>query len=996
MAQNIDSIISILNQAESVISDHIKREDFKSASKQIHALTVIGKFVGIPHVAIVIADLRLKSDYDSIISSFPISEIANIRAQVIAQDEAQKQTPEQDTSIPPELESMLAEYRENQAEKEAHLKEYSSTHEHIERAVKAMELRRRRETIFANRQRIAEEQGLTPPDDPRDLLVKVVDPRHKSYASYSKNERQNLNQFLAGYLEAGYDPKQIDQISDRILNLSLVGAVDLSDPKSLALATETARYDLGLDSHLTPAFEAVKERQQEIAQNTDQIHSLELEISHLSSSNNPNKEADIQYLLSKISALDKQVTDITGRSVANPALEQIVTLQAQKALSVIEDKINNPDLESNLKDTQTKHAHIQDKLVEKGATGMQLPVSDPLQIRISDPDIGQLTLSQAIRADLPADQATLAINGQVYGHELASILASSELRNEFSPEIIRLYSQGLTSDLWDKVIASASTNPNSYLGKLYQQNPKLFGQIRRQLTHLSNTHLTSLRNALSDKIRDKAKSILGEIYAGGSFRTKSGKTISGKEIIDKYADELAKSQQKAKDWLKQAHLKSKEGRKLRRELERIRRSTLAQEIQKKQGVIGQITQTTYNRLYKKSLALAKDGVKRAKKAGKYLGYALDPIGSVKRHLAEKVGAKVFGRIISKFGSDRLKELLLKEGFKNTLKIMAQESAKKLAIMAAKQAGLQAAKISAMAAADSFIAALAAALGVSTFGLSLIVGAILIVGGAVVDFTVGALNKIKTKLAKELYGEDVKPRELLALVGGVIVGSKLLKSGFNFVRTMPSRFALASLMAVGSAAGIIVISAIAVYFFYVTSLVMAPLISTLVNLESQSHESGPLSCANMPWPFDGTYSITQGPRQTTNKCTHKGSLSESADFGMSTGTPIKSMSEGKVLFAGLDPSSAGGAKSGYGYYADITAKTDDGKEFMIRYAHFSTLTVRTGDTVRVGQVIGLSGNTGYSTGSHLHLEYRGMEYNLCPAGGHQIVDNCCSSSTCNQP
>lgn len=65
------------------------------------------------------------------------------------------------------------------------------------------------------------------------------------------------------------------------------------------------------------------------------------------------------------------------------------------------------------------------------------------------------------------------------------------------------------------------------------------------------------------------------------------------------------------------------------------------------------------------------------------------------------------------------------------------------------------------------------------------------------------------------------------------------------------------------------------------------------------------------------------------------------------------------------SSCGG---GYGNLIDIRSKVD-GKDWVHRYAHMTSISVKTGDQVRKGQVIGIEGNTGASFGDHLHFEIR---------------------------
>lgn len=94
------------------------------------------------------------------------------------------------------------------------------------------------------------------------------------------------------------------------------------------------------------------------------------------------------------------------------------------------------------------------------------------------------------------------------------------------------------------------------------------------------------------------------------------------------------------------------------------------------------------------------------------------------------------------------------------------------------------------------------------------------------------------------------------------------------------------------------------------------------------------------------------------------LHKGLDIAIPTGTPIKATHNGKVTTVTYD--------SGYGYYIVI----EDTEGFVTKYAHLSTLKVTSGQEVLKGDVIGLSGNSGSSTGSHLHIEmlYKGDYYN----------------------
>ena len=84
-----------------------------------------------------------------------------------------------------------------------------------------------------------------------------------------------------------------------------------------------------------------------------------------------------------------------------------------------------------------------------------------------------------------------------------------------------------------------------------------------------------------------------------------------------------------------------------------------------------------------------------------------------------------------------------------------------------------------------------------------------------------------------------------------------------------------------------------------------------------------------------------------------------DYGVSSGTPVKAAEAGKVKKVSFDP-------DGYGNYVHL--EHDNGR-FETLYAHLSSYTTGVGRTVKRGETIGYSGNTGFSTGPHLHFELR---------------------------
>jgi murein DD-endopeptidase MepM/ murein hydrolase activator NlpD len=101
-----------------------------------------------------------------------------------------------------------------------------------------------------------------------------------------------------------------------------------------------------------------------------------------------------------------------------------------------------------------------------------------------------------------------------------------------------------------------------------------------------------------------------------------------------------------------------------------------------------------------------------------------------------------------------------------------------------------------------------------------------------------------------------------------------------------------------------------------------------------------------------------------------------DLRARTGTQVRAAGEGRVASA---------TRTGdYGFVIDL----DHGNGYITRYAHASRLLVRTGEVVRRGQVIALSGATGVTSGPHLHLEYfhDGFSLDPCPMLIYRRIDD----------
>ena len=113
------------------------------------------------------------------------------------------------------------------------------------------------------------------------------------------------------------------------------------------------------------------------------------------------------------------------------------------------------------------------------------------------------------------------------------------------------------------------------------------------------------------------------------------------------------------------------------------------------------------------------------------------------------------------------------------------------------------------------------------------------------------------------------------------------------------------------------------------------------------------------PVSGTISSRFGARSSIRSSAHTG-----LDIATSTGTPVVAAASGTVTFSGW--------KGSYGYLMVITHSNG----VQTYYGHCSKLYYNAGQTVSKGQKIAAVGNTGNSTGPHLHFEIRvnGVAYN----------------------
>lgn len=127
------------------------------------------------------------------------------------------------------------------------------------------------------------------------------------------------------------------------------------------------------------------------------------------------------------------------------------------------------------------------------------------------------------------------------------------------------------------------------------------------------------------------------------------------------------------------------------------------------------------------------------------------------------------------------------------------------------------------------------------------------------------------------------------------------------------------------------------------------------LDGQSPQPGPVVGA-LPQPGAALVWPVVGPLTSCFCAYHPLGI----DIGVPINTPVRAIAAGRIAFVGGD------ACCNYGFYVDI----DHGNGIISRYAHLSYIpAIPIGTPVRPGDIIGLSGTTGHSTGPHLHFEIR---------------------------
>ncbi len=343
--------------------------------------------------------------------------------------------------------------------------------------------------------------------------------------------------------------------------------------------------------------------------------------------------------------------------------------------------------------------------------------------------------------------------------------------------------------------------------------------------------------------------------------------------------------------------------------------------------------------------------------------ALHPVKTIEAAVNKRIGeygGKVLNKTFGKALGGKLEKYILKDGIQVGAKKLIDKAAVKVITAGAEKIGL---KVVGTAATKTALAAAATALGISTAGLSLILTAAWFVVSE-------GFKKIKS-VFQDTFGVTDKDIKDFAVGAGIgLVGM------YYGARTGVKVFAVATKAAVISAAGIIWLSIATVAVFLTLTFLVAPILSTLVQFDSVEKvqygtvaEDQTASCKGKELKNDkkkcnGKYCFPVGDTGTVSYLTyhHDYPANDIMRIGDKPGNsddvplPLLAYTSGYVLNATEDP--VGGLS--------ILIAGDDGRFYY--YAHNMCNTIKSGNRVEAGTIIGGMDTSGNANGYLEHLHF----------------------------
>jgi murein DD-endopeptidase MepM/ murein hydrolase activator NlpD len=203
-------------------------------------------------------------------------------------------------------------------------------------------------------------------------------------------------------------------------------------------------------------------------------------------------------------------------------------------------------------------------------------------------------------------------------------------------------------------------------------------------------------------------------------------------------------------------------------------------------------------------------------------------------------------------------------------------------------------------------------------------------------------------------------------------------GTTMADTMRSEFALARSRNGGLGLGDVLAAAFARQQGVDTVDQTAPVAPVPAGIAAAPATASPPAPAAMATAVEAPAAVTSPFGWRADPFTGQARFHHGTDLRLAYGTPVAALAAGTVTFAG--------ERGGYG--TTVVVDHGDGRETL--FAHLSSLEVQVGDRVAAGQTIARSGNSGRSTGAHLHVEVRAAGRAIDPRtvdlDVHESVEN----------
>jgi hypothetical protein len=774
MASAKDVLIQQLHQVENLLAAIKKEENLTKEDWKIYSIAE--RYFGKKYF--------FKNNYSKFLHNLPVSAvsdyIAGLEDKGEEKESKQKKPKEQEASIPPELEAMVAEYRQNQALLESEEVKSSSQKSVAEQVKIAIAHSKIKDLALANRERrLSQGEKLRNQDE---ALVSLGSPK-------SGSKTAALAASYKAVQEVAFTHENFTKLSPEVQNRIITEAAELNticvtnidvaiQSASLLIKTEDISPDdqknvTNISSnYIRSVYDAVNTQTKQAAIYETQIAENEVVLLQL--------ENEAQFLTGK--ALEIKQIQIKSLTENNQQLAtKINNLPGQFYVFVNNQSTDYKKFETDSQDRLSKDPDLIDKieLANKSVATLQNNLeNNGVKPHIYSPMDEAHLLEMAIRHDMPG---VLRQSAGYEAEESAALISHPNTQNSnLSPQSILLYGKELTPTLLAKARLFAQNNPDSALGILLKTRRDLFDSAGTQLKKISQSPL--------------GKEILKPLTGIGKIL----KPISG--YFRKVSDKI--------------------------------------------GAFSKVL-------------------------GTVAGVVQNPWGALRSWAGRKAGQYILRQIAKNLTNQTLKEgseMLLKNGLKGTIKKLIAKAAAEAAAKAAIKLGIKT---------GTKLTLEAAAQAANVIpGLGIVIAVVIDVLWWIGEKTIGVIRSV----SRSLWGEDVKARDLLVVP---VTGAATFVGGIvTFFGTLASATAAAA----SSAVGIVTAGIFIGFFFYITSIVVAPLISTLVQLETSPHTGKAIGCANIEGTFvsqrDPVWSNTFCPNCTSaDKCNIGGSGCGSASTTM---------------------------------------------------------------------------------------------------------------------